>query len=158
MGRYSTEQMREYMVQRRAKVRAELVMLLGGCCAWCGSVDDLDFDHKDPATKKFPIASGLDKPKAILLAEVAKCQLLCRPHHLEKTLAEDSTRHRGESNGHAKLKVPDVLAIFGSPDVAVSILAEQYGVSQTAIREIRNGRKWSSVTRQVTQAVNEGGL
>ena len=158
VGRLSAEQMREYMAQRRARIRAEMIELLGGCCAWCGSTEDLEFDHKDPATKLFAISNGLDKPRAVLLAEVAKCQLLCGPHHREKTLAEGGTVHQGEANGHAKLKEADVLSIFSSSGTSVAALAVQYGVSRTSVRDIRSGRRWSSVTRQVTQVVNGSGL
>lgn len=80
------EYMRQYMAQRRARRRAELADLLGGRCARCGVTDGLDFDHVEPGSQTFRISGrGLDKPWPVLLTEVAKCQLLCRPCHRLKT-------------------------------------------------------------------------
>jgi hypothetical protein len=103
--------MRVYMASRRARIRRELLAMLGGKCVWCGSPEDLHFDHKDPKTKLFDIASGLDRPRAQILAEVKKCQLLCGQHHREKTLDDEPhpNRARGERGGTAKLAAADVL-------------------------------------------------
>src|SRR5215510_9473665 len=113
MTGYQREQMRVYMRARRARIRAELVARLGGRCAWCTATDGLQFDHKDRATKLFDIASGLDRPREMLLAEVDKCQLLCPPHHIEKTGDEppSDSRARGEGHGTAKLTDADVREI-----------------------------------------------
>lgn len=82
----STEAQRQYMRDRRARVKQEMLDLLGGACVICGTEADLEFDHVDPATKIFQISGrGLDKNRAVLLAEVCKCQLLCGQHHREKT-------------------------------------------------------------------------
>lgn len=81
--------MRTYMANRRARRLADLRQMLGGKCARCGTTDDLQFDHVDPSTKTFEISGRkLDGPWDDLLAEVAKCQLLCEPCHIKKT-AED---------------------------------------------------------------------
>jgi len=61
---------------------------LGGRCAVCGAVENLQFDHVDPATKLFTIAGSYRPTRAKFDAEVAKCQLLCVPHHKEKTASE----------------------------------------------------------------------
>lgn len=79
--------MAEYMAKRRARRRLELITLLGGVCVRCGTQKDLEFDHVDPATCSFRLSGkGLDKPWVVLLAEAAKCQLLCHLHHREKTV------------------------------------------------------------------------
>jgi len=54
----------------------------------CASTSGLEFDHIDPATKCFAICADLTRARSELLAEVAKCQLLCRPCHIAKG-AED---------------------------------------------------------------------
>ena len=124
--------MRAYMQARRARIRAEMVARLGGHCAWCPSTDDLQFDHKDPATKLFAIASGLDRPRGVLLAEVDKCQLLCGPHHVEKTADDEPypNRARGERHGQAKLTAIDVADMRSANGVSGSVLADALGVSK----------------------------
>lgn len=88
---YTKEERRNYQNIRRNKIRQELVLYLGGSCVVCQATDQLELDHKNPQTKSFTIASGLDKPKDVLLAEVNKCQLLCKDCHLKKTVTEYSS-------------------------------------------------------------------
>ena len=78
--------MAEYMRDRRATRRKEMLALLGGVCVRCGTTEELEFDHIDPATKKFTIASGLDGNWDVLLLEVRKCQLLCASCHAQKSI------------------------------------------------------------------------
>ena len=143
---YQREQMRVYMQERRARIRAEMVERLGSCCDWCRSTEDLQFDHKDPRTKLFDIASGLDRPRVQLLAEVDKCQLLCGPHHREKTLDDEPhpNRVRGERQGSARLTEADIRDIRAS-DQSLRVAALAYGVSKTQIINIRKGRQWRHV-------------
>lgn len=59
-------------------------------CADCGSrfaPYAMDFDHRDPKAKLFAIASGhaLLKSRAILLNEVAKCDIVCANCHRSRT-------------------------------------------------------------------------
>lgn len=68
---------------------------LGGQCVKCGSTEDLEFDHVDPATKSFTITAGWTRKLDLFMAELAKCQLLCQPHHLEKTKQEKGVEHGG---------------------------------------------------------------
>lgn len=135
------------MAARRAGIRAEMQARLGGKCAWCGSAEDLHFDHKDPKTKLFDIASGLDRPRAQLLAEVAKCQLLCGPHHREKTLDDEphSNHVRGERTGSARLRAEDVLAIRAARGVSPQVLADAYGVSRWTVRTILERKSWRHI-------------
>ncbi len=72
---------RKYDEDRRVRLRA----LLGGVCVRCGTTDDLEFDHIDPATKSFAIGVSIHRRWSDLVAEVAKCQLLCGPCHRAKT-------------------------------------------------------------------------
>jgi hypothetical protein len=75
----------EYRRERRKRLRQEAIERLGGECVRCGTTEGLEFDHIDPKTKKFKV-TDLDKyPIAEWWAEVDKCQLLCRPCHLEKS-------------------------------------------------------------------------
>ena len=81
--------LRGYNKAWREQRRQKLIELLGGKCARCGNVEDLEFDHIDPGTKKFAVATNLSRAWDELVEEVLKCQLLCRdPCHREKG-AED---------------------------------------------------------------------
>ena len=73
-------------------LREILIEKMGGKCVECGCKESLEFDHIDPSTKSFNIAAGYTKPKEILLAEVAKCQLLCNKCHIEKTKKDSKFR------------------------------------------------------------------
>jgi hypothetical protein len=92
--------MREYMKRRARERRTEALNLLGGSCVRCGSTEALEFDHVDPATKSFEISKGgLKASRARFLAEVAKCQLLCRTHHRQKSAAERAVEHGSGVSG-----------------------------------------------------------
>lgn len=94
----NSSNMAEYMRERREKRRSEARASLGGKCNRCDQTEDLQFDHIDPTTKVADISSAklLDGPKAVFDAEVAKCQLLCHPHHVEKT--RENVDHNGGHN------------------------------------------------------------
>jgi hypothetical protein len=82
----SNEYMREYMARRRAERRRRLIELPGGQCARCGVIDDLQFDHVDGVDREFRLnGKDLDGPWERILAEAAKCQLLCPPCHRAKS-------------------------------------------------------------------------
>jgi hypothetical protein len=87
----------------RKRTREWAVALLGGACADCGTADDLDFDHTDPAAKEFAVSVGIRDGygRARLLPEIMKCELRCRPCHLAKTLAS------GENTGGGWNKIPN---------------------------------------------------
>lgn len=94
----SSEYMRDYVRRARAERRAKLLALLGGRCTVCGSTDDLEFDHINPATKSFTISGneqyGWDK----IVGEVAKCQLLCDGCHEKKTAVDLGFRIRAHGS------------------------------------------------------------
>lgn len=148
---YTTEQRREYQARRRAAIRAELTAMLGGKCARCESTRDLQFDHVDQTTKLFTIASGLDRPRAELLAEVAKCQLLCGPHHKEKTAADNPGRRwagngqvRGEKHARSKM-TDDVVRFVRESPLSLREVAALIGVSHSTVRSARQGCTWRHV-------------
>lgn len=73
-------------MQERQRRRKELgLFLLGGCCNICNTDKNLQFDHINPATKWKPVSELYTHSLPIFLKELAKCQLLCRIHHLEKS-------------------------------------------------------------------------
>jgi hypothetical protein len=59
-------------------------------CADCGQIFApwlMDFDHRDPRTKSFALAAGhaLLKSRDVLLAEIAKCDIVCANCHAIRT-------------------------------------------------------------------------
>jgi 5-methylcytosine-specific restriction endonuclease McrA len=88
----STEAMRVYMLERYRRLRDEAIVRLGGHCVNCGSENSLEFDHIDPSTKEFTIASGWSTTEERLSAELNKCQLLCSDCHKEKSILESGRR------------------------------------------------------------------
>ncbi len=69
---------------RVARRRAEWVAS-NGPCKFCSSNEDLEVDHIDPELKLTHRLWSLCEEKRNL--ELAKCQVLCKACHLEKTKA-----------------------------------------------------------------------
>lgn len=142
---YDAEFQRTQKLRRITKATA----LLGGHCVVCLTTDNLQFDHVDPTTKLFNIGSGSKNvSEKRFWAEVAKCQLLCLPHHEEKGKTDGSQTFYGESNGRAKLRELDVKYIrklheLGHTQVAI---AKEFGVSNAAVHLILAGKTWKHVT------------
>lgn len=90
--------MRSYQKRRYAERSAYAIVQLGGSCVMCGSVEFLEFDHIDRSTKLFDVKQLLYKrslDNEDLVNELAKCQLLCKPCHQQKTAAESTVGHGG---------------------------------------------------------------
>ena len=79
---------REYHRRYYYKRRQKLIDILGDRCEWCGTSDNLQFDHVDPDLKEFDISENLTASNGRVRRELAKCQLLCRDCHMEKTRCE----------------------------------------------------------------------
>lgn len=76
---------RQYNLVRYYRVKAQLVQELGGKCVNCASEESLEFDHIDPSTKKFSLGTHMVRVSMEeLREEAAKCQLLCKPCHIDK--------------------------------------------------------------------------
>lgn len=89
---YSKQQGRPERYEGRldyyAEQRKHFLGLLGDKCVACGTTENLEFDHKDPATKSFTLAGSWSRKYDTLYEEVMKCQLLCTDCHKEKTKRE----------------------------------------------------------------------
>ena len=83
--------MRVYMADRYERRKAMALEYLGGKCVVCGSTEGLEFDHVDRAAKSFTICTKLaGVALTTLMAELGKCQLLCKAHHVEKCRSDGS--------------------------------------------------------------------
>lgn len=80
-----TEYHREYYHVRRRRA----LEYLGGKCVKCGSTENLEIDHVERSDKEFNISKNLTVSNPTVRAELDKCQLLCRKHHLAKTAKEN---------------------------------------------------------------------
>lgn len=70
--------------------RREAIAEAGGRCVWCPNTYKLQFDHIDCKTKVSHKIWTWSKAKRD--AELAKCQLLCEPCHIQKTI--DNNEHQ----------------------------------------------------------------
>lgn len=100
----SNAYMAEYMNRRYHQRRARAIAILGGCCVICGSTESLEIDHADRATKLIDLGRRWSTSESAYLAELAKCQLLCRQHHKEKSANEASVAHGGGVSGKRNCK------------------------------------------------------
>lgn len=92
----SPEQKSVYMRERYTSQRRFFLALLGGKCKKCGSKTRLEFDHIDPTTKTIDIGQLFSKVTIFgaLKELIGKCQILCKPCHVEKTATESVLRNR----------------------------------------------------------------
>lgn len=99
MERDWKEYHRKYNIERYHRRRAEFIATLGGKCAKCGSVENLEIDHIDRSTKLMDVGKMLSFSLQTSLDELKKCQALCSKCHLEKTISESSVPHGGGLTG-----------------------------------------------------------
>ena len=74
--------------QKYKAIRAVLNQLKAAPCIDCGGVFPpccMDYDHRDPKTKKFQVGSGIMYGLDSLLEEIAKCDLVCANCHRIRT-------------------------------------------------------------------------
>lgn len=93
------EYQRIYQANRFRRRKAAAINQLGGCCVVCGSDEKLEFDHIDPQSKLYTIGMIFTHSETKLQSELLKCQLLCKSHHLEKTISQQSVDHGGGLTG-----------------------------------------------------------
>jgi hypothetical protein len=85
------------VTSRQAATTAFLRELRNVPCADCGGQFlpmQMDFDHRDPSTKSFNLTGGRAalKSRVQLLAEAAKCDIVCANCHLRRTMASHRQR------------------------------------------------------------------
>lgn len=100
----TSEEQREYQRRWIAKRRQEWIDA-NGPCAWCGSEENLEVDHADRTTKKIPVRAlwSMSPANPRRIAELAKCQVLCHPCHVDKTWSEDFERaQHGSTSRYSK--------------------------------------------------------
>jgi len=61
-------------------------------CEYCGSAYDILFHHRDPSDKRFEISSASRYRYDLVMAEIAKCDIICRSCHVKHHQPGLSTR------------------------------------------------------------------
>ncbi len=91
--------MREYTLKRYHERRSEAIALLGGKCMVCGSTTTLEIDHVERNLKTMNVDRMAWVSRERFLRELENCQVLCKPHHIDKTREEMSVPHGGGAAG-----------------------------------------------------------
>lgn len=85
-----SKDMNSYMKERYRKRRQDAIEKLGGKCVFCGTCQDLQFDHIDRTDKIGTIAKLSSASNEKFNKEVEKCQLLCSSCHIDKSREDGS--------------------------------------------------------------------
>jgi 5-methylcytosine-specific restriction endonuclease McrA len=91
------EYIKEYQKNWMRERRLEWV-LANGPCKHCGSSDNLEVDHINPALKTMEASSVWSRTQSVRDKELSNCQVLCKQCHLKKTLAERKQPTHGTAN------------------------------------------------------------
>lgn len=91
--------MRTYNLERYHRRRADAIALLGGKCAWCGSTEQLEVDHRDRTQKEVELSNAGVAEAKYWKEVTTKCHLLCRYCHRVKTAGETAVEHGGGVSG-----------------------------------------------------------
>lgn len=135
MGYKDKDAQREYQREWVAARRAEFFK--GKKCKVCGSTKNLELDHRDPKQKVSHRIFSWSWDR--IHAEAAKCDILCKTHHDEKTIANR------DKTGRAKLtmaQAEEIRKAYATGDVTQKQLAAQYRVDQTQISSIVRGKSY----------------
>lgn len=126
-----------------AKRRAEF--LEGKTCVKCGSSDYLEVDHIDPMTK---VGTQFWSWRAERrLAELAKCQVLCRGCHRQKSHAFFSRLYSGAANTAGRRLSDEQVAEIRrmiADGVTERKIAAVIGISRPVVNAIRHGRAYAA--------------
>lgn len=100
------QQMKIYNKLYTKKRLAQAREYLGDKCLWCGSKDDLQFDHIKPENKVGNLSNMARCSTEKFWNEVKKCQLLCRDCHKWKSRIDRSLRsYREKPHGVQRYNV-----------------------------------------------------
>jgi ribosomal protein L44E len=155
-----------YRWQKRHRLsrKAQLVLERGGRCVDCGysgSLNALDFHHRDPSSKEF----GLGRFTGSLAryrTEAEKCDLVCTNCHRLRHLAGDPPPHNlAVAETRMQLKRRAVLymggACFGCGRSGPQVLfdfhhwdarTKEFGISEDGIL-----RRWASIVAELAKCV-----
>jgi 5-methylcytosine-specific restriction endonuclease McrA len=96
MNRIITPERRAYLQkyqQEWLQKRRDAWLKLNGPCKNCGSSENLEVDHIDRTKKVTHRVWSWAKKRQV--RELSKCQVLCKPCHIEKTAKDMNYRQHG---------------------------------------------------------------
>ena len=95
---YSGDKKREYQ-RRWMATRRQAWIDENGPCVACGSDEDLEVDHVDHRSKRLAPARlwSLALTNPVRIEELAKCQVLCKNCHAQKTWLQLITTEHGST-------------------------------------------------------------
>ena len=143
MGYKDPDRQREYARKWVAKRRSDF--FADKSCVVCGSTEELELDHVDPRLKvSHSIWSWRRERRE---AEIAKCQILCRKHHVEKTLL-NGEHPVGEARPNSKLTEAMVLEMraLSAAGLSQAKIGARFGVSKGTVQNAVS-RKWKYLNR-----------
>lgn len=85
---------KQYHLSLYYRVKQQMHEHLGGKCAECGAIENLDIHHKDRSSKKFTLTNRWGWPWEKLVEELNKCELRCKAHHIKIHEAKHGTASR----------------------------------------------------------------
>jgi len=118
-----------------------------GPCVECGSWERLEVDHRDPRTKtSHNIWSWSDAKR---IAELAKCQVLCRSCHKRKSANECRANMKGKPNTWCRILTPEQvreIRRLTASGMSNGKVAKQFGIGRTTVNDVRVRRSYSEIT------------
>ena len=104
-----------------------LAYLASHPCVDCGETDPLvlDFDHRDPSLKRSEVGRlAIHKPWAIVLAEIAKCDVRCANCHRKRTAQQFSWGKLSRVARQRVLGAQDALGVSDNVELSLSASIE----------------------------------
>jgi hypothetical protein len=108
------DQTRQRQFQREWKARRRADFFAGKTCTWCGSAENLQLHHLDPAQKEdHRIWSWSEKRRA---DEIKKCIVLCQACHMDYhgTLSKPTTDEQASIDADSVRLMENLAVVFGN--------------------------------------------
>lgn len=119
--------------RRSLPVRDLLLQLRSRPCTDCGNSFPsivMEFDHRDPSTKRFNVAQSWCRSIASIQEEAAKCDIVCRNCHRKRTFL--ARAQRGSSSVRSE-RLPSKQDVAGSNPVSRSAIQPRL-IEEPAVR------------------------
>lgn len=141
---YQKEYQRRWIEDRKQKG----LEILGGKCVKCGSTERLEFDHVDPKIKNEKIRHGgslFSLKWEDVLEELKRCQLLCRPCHIEKTINNrDNLRNFNRFKLNENI-VREIRRKWASGEKNKAQIARDLNIHVDCVKNVVRGRSWKHI-------------
>lgn len=73
-----------------------------GPCRHCGTWENLEVDHIDPTKKEYSVGQLWSRTKELREYELSKCQVLCKPCHIKKTIKDNGWLKKHNATGYSR--------------------------------------------------------